>query len=264
MGSETNLARSVLTVEEVAFFRENGYVRVKQALPRELALEMQRQIWAEFAADHGIERENRSTWRPPPRSPRRAKHSALNEKLATERFQGAISDCLGYDNWERPASWGGFNVTFPDPEAPAYIPSDTWHWDGSPTSRGLLIFSFYSEVGPGGGGTPIVSGSHRVVESFYASLSPEDLARPHKWHRKALAHWDPWLEALTGNSEIQERNATLMDGTTEVRGVPCRVVELTGEPGDAVFCNLGILHAVAKNRSDHPRFVRVKFLLLER
>ena len=98
MGSETNLARSVLTVEEVAFFRENGYVRVKQALPRELALEMQRQIWAEFAADHGIERENRSTWRPPPRSPRRAKHSALNEKLATERFQGAISDCLGYDN----------------------------------------------------------------------------------------------------------------------------------------------------------------------
>ena len=65
MGSETNLARSVLTVEEVAFFRENGYVRVKQALPRELALEMQRQIWAEFAADHGIERENRSTWRPP-------------------------------------------------------------------------------------------------------------------------------------------------------------------------------------------------------
>ena len=55
-----------------------------------------------------------------------------------------------------------------------------------------------------------------------------------------------------------------MDDTTEVRGVPCRVVELTGEPGDAVFCNLGILHAVAKNRSDYPRFVRIKFLLLER
>ena len=79
MGSETNLARSVLTVEEVAFFRENGYVRVKQALPRELALEMQRQIWAEFAADHGIERENRSTWRPPP------SQSAARQALRTQR-----------------------------------------------------------------------------------------------------------------------------------------------------------------------------------
>ena len=197
MGSETNLAPSVLTVEEVAFFHENGYVRVKQAVPRELALEMQRQIWAEFAADHGIERENRATWRPPPHSPRRAKHCELNEKLVTERFQGAISDCLGYDDWERPASWGGFNVTFPDPEAPADVPSDTWHWDGSPTSRGLLIFSFYSEVGPGAGGTPIVSGSS----------SPSMLPLPPRTSR------DP-------TSGIGKRSRTGILGLKRSRGTP--------------------------------------------
>ena len=54
-----------------------------------------------------------------------------------------------------------------------------------------------------------------------------------------------------------------MERPSEVRGVPCQVVELTGEPGDAVFCNLGMLHAVARNCSEEPRFMRVKFLFLD-
>ena len=54
-----------------------------------------------------------------------------------------------------------------------------------------------------------------------------------------------------------------MERATEVHGVPCRVVELTGEPGEAVFCNLGVLHAVAPNCSEQPRNMRVKFLFLD-
>lgn len=52
-----------------------------------------------------------------------------------------------------------------------------------------------------------------------------------------------------------------MTRRTEVRGVPLRVVELCGAPGDVVFCSPGIFHAVNHNRADVPRIMRVKFML---
>ena len=145
------------------------------------------------------------------------------------------------------------------------VPHDLWHWDGDPAGEGLLLISFFSEVRPGGGGTQIVSGSHRLIADFYASLSPEERALPHKVHRKRLLSADPWLVELSSHSEPSdpERVARFMDRTTEVRGVSCRVVELTGSPGDLVLCNLGMLHAPAANNSDEPRFMRVKFLFLD-
>lgn len=259
-------SRSILSAGDLESFREHGFVRVREAFPRELALALQDEIWAELAAEHGIRRDDPGTWRPLPRSPKRAKHSPLNDGLVTARFTGAISALLGHDGWKRPATWGGFNVSFPDaPGARWDMPTQTWHWDGPPAGAGLVIFSFYGNVPPGGGGTLVVDGSHRLIESYYASLSPTDRARPHRFHRKSFSRWDPWLEALTGQAgePVEDRIATFMERTTDVRGVPCRVIELTGEPGDAVFCNLRILHCVAPNTSEQPRFMRVKFLFLE-
>ena len=265
MVPQTKRTPEVFSADELESFHEHGHVRLKEAFPRELALAMQDEIWDELGEDHGIRRDDRGTWRQPPSNPKRAKHSASNEKLATQRFTGAISDLLGHDDWKRPATWGGFNVFFPaEPQVEWNLPTKIWHWDGSPTSEGLLIFSFYGDVRPGGGGTLIVDGSPHLIENYYASLSPADLARPHKFHRKALSRWDPWLEALSGQAQepVGERRATFMEQTTDVRGVPCRVLELCGEPGDAVFCNLQMVHCVAPNASDQPRFMRVKFLFL--
>jgi len=53
-----------------------------------------------------------------------------------------------------------------------------------------------------------------------------------------------------------------MDGETIVEGVPLRVVELTGEPGDMVFCHPLIVHCVAPNRGQRPRFMRIKTQVL--
>ena len=39
-----------------------------------------------------------------------------------------------------------------------------------------------------------------------------------------------------------------MDADTDVDGIPARVVELTGEPGDMAFCHPTIVHSVASNR----------------
>ena len=267
MDPEPRLTLSVLSAEHFERFRRDGYVRVKQAFSPALALEMQDEIWSELREEHGIRHEDPATWTTPAYSPRRAKHLPLNETLASGRFLDVIGDLLGHDSWPRPGSWGGFLVNFPEEtDAPWDVRDDHWHWDGSSTSTGLLIFSFYSHVRHAGGGTLLLSGSHRLVEDFYASLSPADLAQPHKAHRKMFARWDPWLEALMGRAKepVEDRVATFMERTTDVRGVPCRVVELTGEPGDAVFCDLGMLHSTSPNRSDSTRFMRSKFLFVER
>jgi hypothetical protein len=53
-----------------------------------------------------------------------------------------------------------------------------------------------------------------------------------------------------------------MDGETTVEGVPLRVVELTGEPGDMVFCHPVMVHCGAPNRGTRPRFMRIKTQVL--
>ena len=36
------------------------------------------------------------------------------------------------------------------------------------------------------------------------------------------------------------------------------MTELTGEPGDMVFCHPVMVHCVAPNRGTRPRFMRIK------
>ena len=256
---------TILTPDDVARFERDGFVRVPEAFPAEVALELQSEVWAELAEDHDIRRDDPTTWRTPPHSPRRAKESATNEKVGCARFEGVISDLLGYEDWERPRTWGGFLITMPSGVERWELPTEIWHWDGAPNSRGLLIFSFYADVAAGGGGTLLLAGSHRLVDGYYGSLTAEELAQPHKMHRKAFSRWDPYLAGLTGRTREPgvDRTAKYMDEATDVRGVPCRVVELTGAPGDAVFCNLGMVHCASPNTEDVPRLMRSKFLFLD-
>ena len=65
--------------------------------------------------------------------------------------------------------------------------------------------------------------------------------------------------ALTGHAPSPaDRIGAFMDSETVVEGVPLRVVELTGEPGDMVFCHPVMVHCVAPNRGTRPRFMRIK------
>ena len=79
-------------------------------------------------------------------------------------------------------------------------------------------------------------------------------------HRRLFGQWQPYLADLTGRAAqpARDRIGTFLERTTEVAGVPCRVVELTGAPGDAYLCSPAVLHAAAPNRSDRPRLMRVK------
>ena len=69
--------------------------------------------------------------------------------------------------------------------------------------------------------------------------------------------------ALTGQAPSPaDRIGAFMDRETNVEGVPLRVVELTGKPGDMVFCHPLMVHCVAPNRGTRPRFMRIKTQVL--
>jgi hypothetical protein len=52
-----------------------------------------------------------------------------------------------------------------------------------------------------------------------------------------------------------------MDTVTDVEGIPARVIEACGRPGDVYVCHPWTIHAKAPNASGEPRFLRAPTLL---
>jgi hypothetical protein len=260
------LPTTVLSPAEVAAFEDRGYVGLPRAFPEEAALAMQQSMWRELNEEFGIERDDRSTWRTPPHDLRRSKVDPTQQAMNTPRLLGACNELLDAGTWNPLTSWGRVLLTFPVESERAWtVPTEVWHWDcelreNLDRVERLTVFTFFSEVGPRGGGTVIVEGSHRVLRSFYEELSPEERGLGHRKLRKKFLTWDPWLKRLAGLDIVAaDRNRFLMDALGDVRGVPVRVVELTGRPGDAFLCHPLILHATSPNHGDWPRFMRIKF-----
>jgi hypothetical protein len=77
--------------------------------------------------------------------------------------------------------------------------------------------------------------------------------------RDRVSPLSPLPHGLTGQAPSPaDRIAAFMDRETTVDGVPLRVAELTGEPGDMVVCHPVMVHCVAPNRCTRPRFMRIK------
>lgn len=257
---------ATLSPEEIKHFHHDGYVIVRSAFSRDDALATQHEWWSELAEAHGILQADRSTWHPIPSDLKRAKHSPIQERILTERVRGVIDDLLGPGTWPPPRDWGRTIATFPQP-GEWDVPTAFWHFD-SPyawhrdTLNGLFVVSFMGSVGKHSGGTLILSGSPRLLEQQEGRLTPLGqsgmLARIELFHRS-----HPWLMALTGKAPSPaNRIAAFMDGEVVIEGVPLRVVELTGEPGDMVFCHPAIVHCGSPNHGSQPRFMRIKQQLM--
>jgi hypothetical protein len=260
---------TTLSQEQIRHFQDHGYVVAKGAFAPEDALAMQHEWWLELAEVYGIARDDRSTWRQPRADLKRAKSSAIQQRLATPRVRGVIDDLLGAGAWPPPRHWGRVLTTFPQPGA-WDVPTKTWHSDNlcawhRDAMNGLLVFSFVGSVESGSGGTLILSGSPRLLLRHDAALQRS--GEPHnpygvrdlndRFHRS-----HPWLAALAGAAVSPvDRIAFFMEAGTEIDGVPVRVVELTGEPGDMVFCHPVMLHSASPNHGTQPRFMRIAGVL---
>jgi hypothetical protein len=108
-------------------------------------------------------------------------------------------------------------------------------------SPGVQAFAFLQPVGPRGGGTVVVAGSHRLLNDCGA-LRPRDFWRG--------LRDEPFFRLLTAEPEFAS-GEPLPDGWCQ--GVPLQAMELTGEPGDVWITDLRVLHAAAPNTSHEPR-----------
>jgi hypothetical protein len=260
---------ATLTPADLQRFERDGYVVVRQAFPRADALAMEGRWWSELWDTHGIRRDDRSSWRQIPGNLKAAKRDPVQARILSETVRGVFDDLLGAGTWSPPKDWGLTLVTFPEPGS-WELPTRFWHWDNPcephlDRPRGLFVVSFIGPVAPRDGGTLILSGSPRLLiqqeRRMPADQRPGLGTKP--WERFHRSH--PWLTALTGQAPSPaDRTAAFMDKETVVEGVPLRVVELTGEPGDMVFCHPVMVHCGAPNRGARPRFMRIKQQFLTR
>jgi hypothetical protein len=79
------------------------------------------------------------------------------------------------------------------------LPAGSWHtdygWDRDPQPLfGVKLFAFIARVRPRGGGTLVITGSHRMVARFAASLPPHQPYEGHLLGR--YLRRDDWFRAL--------------------------------------------------------------------
>jgi hypothetical protein len=258
---------SSLTSSDIRRFERDGYVLVRQAFSPADALAMERRWWSELEDTHGIRAGDRSSWRQIPGDLKAAKRDPMQAKILTGRVRGVFDDLLGEAAWSPPRDWGRAIVTFPEPGA-WEVPTRLWHWDNVcephiDQPRALFVVSFIGSVAPRSGGTLILSGSPRLLlrQERRIPASQRGGSGAGVWERFHRSH--PWLMALTGQAPSPaDRIAAFMDEETVVEGIPLRVVELTGEPGDMAFCHPVMVHCRAPNRGARPRFMRIKQQIL--
>jgi hypothetical protein len=250
--------QALLSIEQRAEFDQLGFVRLTGAFAARDAKRMQDRIWAELKKHHGIERDAPDTWTiAEPRHLSALSRSGAFAAIDSATVRDAIGDLLGPD-WQWLDYATGLLVTFGVAGAEWSVPSAHWHLD-SPASASvsllaLRLLAFVEPVMPGGGGTLVVRGSHRLV----ADLVTRD-GRKEVWHsadiRKALTASHPWLADLTSRHDTSDRVARFMREGAVLDGVSVRVVELTGAAGDAVLVHPWILHTAAPNCNPTPRMM---------
>ena len=262
---------AVLTRSQIDQFRRDGFVVVPAAFARADANAMEEAWWKELSDLYGIKRDDRSTWFQPARDLRGGKSSPMQIKIQTERVRGVIDDLLGESTWQWPKQWGRAVATFPQggvwdvPGANAH-----WHWD-SPVAWhreemcAVFVFGFVGTVAPEGGGTSILSGSHRLLQSWDAQITAGRRAGDGSAQREWFGKAHPWLAALTGAAPSPaDRRKLFMEDGVVIDGIHLRVVELTGEPGDMVFCHPTIVHTASPNCGAWPRLMRIGTVGTER
>ncbi len=251
-----------------AGFAATGLARVPAAIaPAEVAA-IRAALWATLGA-HGIRAEAPATWcaggglplvevagalRPGDVGPmwavgRDPACAALGPALAR-----AVDQVFGPGVWTPADEHGGQAMpNLPLAGPPWQVPDAAWHVDeptvaGQAGAWGLLGFVCLDDVGPGGGATVAIAGSHRALLAVADARGPGAVVTTDDG-LAALAAAEPWFAALRAAPPRELPRAHVH------AGVPLEIVELTGRAGDLLLMDPRLLHTVSANRGDRPRLV---------
>jgi hypothetical protein len=241
----------MLTAEEQDVFERDGIVKIPSAFTSEQAAAMRDVLWNELATRHGMDRDDRSTWTPTrPTGLKTTKFDRRAGAILGPRVRSVLDGLLG--EWVEPKHQGQVLVTMPE-GGPWAVPHRQWHTDVGFESEtpAVKLWALLGDLGPGGGGTPQVAGSHKVIERFLTTTDEREF----KAVRDRVLRSDPWLRDLTSEQRTVDPLAPAAVG-----GLPVRVVELTGQAGDVYLTHPWILHSIAPNAGDVPRMMRSGFI----
>ena len=234
-----------------------GLLRLPQAVPSSDAEQMRNRLWQHLRQTDGALPDRPDTW--PVKAPAHFQsltRSGAFDAMASPPVLAAIDGILGSQGWRAPERWGRPLVTFPH-QGPWQLPAGGWHLDSTdrPGDPVLVVFACLAPVRPRGGGTLVVTGSHRLTGEGgrYTGLRSARV-------RDRLAADHPWFRDLLTEGEEPGRTARLLGTTCRIDDVDLAIVELTGGTGDAFVMHPRLLHAVAPNTGDTPRLMLLHFV----
>jgi hypothetical protein len=239
-------------------FEASGVVRLEGAFGADQAAAMREAVWRHAEQDSGIRPGDPAGWAASHvlnwQGVRR--HRAFAPLADNQSVSDALDAIFGTGGWQRPRA--GAQILFSLPEPGPWVLPDGWHMDcgfEQPTwpVRSVKLFAFFGEVGPRGGGTMVLPGTHRLVDRYREGLPAPTGAGKDNW--QAFMRHDPWLARLLDGAELPDHGHALVGASAEIDGVPVQVVELTGSPGDVVVTHLHIFHARSPNTGTVPRLM---------
>lgn len=252
------MTRTLLSQDQLRDFERRGVLRVDGLLSpegvrtaRQALLRPLEKIGLWQDGGWNLDAVPRPKW--PASGPKTAtaighKHPELKALAREPKVQALIDELL---DGRKADSAQGPQVLFTLPNADAWFVPHGWHPElprlKSGGRPGIQIFAFLDPVGPGGGGTIAIAGSHLLLNDgrCHRAQDVQRQLRPLPFFR------DLYLEAERRAPEC----ADLMDRKGRIDGVELELIEMTGQPGDAYVVDLRTLHSGAPNASDRPRLM---------
>jgi len=239
---------TTLTPDLLEIYHREGAVRLAAAVPPSDAEAMAATLRRKIAA------------RPKPgaRPSQLSSRTGEFDAMASRTVRAVFDELLG--DWEEPDHWGLPLVSFHTGEDRWDVPYQHWHIDlGAPpiTRKLARVFVLLAASRPGGGGTGYISGSHRLVE---AQMQAAGRLLPSAQVRKALAARSEWFAALTSRPSGEDRVQRFMEEGAELDGVPVRVCEMLGDPGDVIVMHARLMHGTMPNVLATPRMMLTQFV----
>ena len=246
----------MLTLSQREEFRTTGTLRLSGAFGLRAAAEMTERVWTLLEREHGMRRDDASSWNV-------TQPTGFQSLTRVGAFDAIASDALREDvnqllhDWGLPRHWGAPLITFPEPQVTWDVPATQWHLDFPARGAlaplpGIRVLAFIDVVEPRSGGTLVLAGSHRLVESL---MSAGLAGSGHSADvRGRLAERHAWLRDLWSNDTDARIQRFIVEGI-RLEEQPLRVVELTGVPGDIVLIHPRLFHAPSRNVGARPRMM---------